>query len=183
MHFIPASGAPAPPTEAVPVEGPVRAALRLVDPAQGIPRAAKEPPATDQAPAPALPAATETRGGDRCMTRSLGLSTMKGVDDHAGGDFHKQVVNIGLPDPTLTTAGIAQLVVCVIVHPIASVHLCPGDTLATLPRLLLPAWRWRVALVRSTGMRGRAIAARVVRRIGPGRRKDEHGHRGQCNPD
>ena len=106
-------------------------------------------------------------------------SAMQGVDDQAGGDLHKQILRIGLSNPTMTTAGITQVVVGVIVYPVASVHFGPGQAVTTTPRLLLPSRRWRLAVMWSTGVGGGTIAPCVVRWVGPGGGNGQRGCGGQ----
>ena len=93
---------------------------------------------------------------------------MQRVDDQAGRDLHQQVLGVGLAHPALAATRIAQVITRVIIHPVAAVHFGPGQAVATTPGLLLPAGRRRITVVRAAGMRRRAVAAGVMRRVSEG---------------
>lgn len=119
----------------------------------------------------------------RCLHRGKSLrvgtlqvaSAMQGVDDQPGGDLHQQVLVVGLAHPAPVAARLTQVITRIVVHPVTAIHFGPRQALTTSPGFVLPARRRRITVVWAACMRWRAVAARVVRRIGEG------GSRGECS--
>lgn len=99
---------------------------------------------------------------------------MQSVDDQTSGNLDEKILGIRLSDPTATTPRIAQVIMRVVIHPVALINLSPRQTVATVPRFLLPTRRRCIPLVRTASMRWRTIAPRVLRRVGQSWCSDQH---------
>ncbi len=91
---------------------------------------------------------------------------MQSIDDQTSGNLDKKILGIRLSNPTVATPRVAQVVMRIVIHPVATIDLSPRQTVATVPRFLPPTRRRCITFVRTTRMRRWTIAPRVVRRVG-----------------